>query len=128
MAVDDFAARQKPYLEMPLRLMREGLVCRAWWRNPTIAGVAGSRRPPSHRPMARCLLTAFLDSAMRGHMEALLTIRDEDIAWYGAGGGMGPGVLLPVRGAVNAARFDPPEGRQSADPEDVDIVGYRVDG
>ena len=86
------------------------------------------RRPPSHRPMARCLLTAFLDSAMRGHMEALLTIRDEDIAWYGAGGGMGPGVLLPVRGAVNAARFDPPEGRQSADPEDVDIVGYRVDG
>ena len=37
MVVDDFAARQKPYLEMPLRLMREGLVCRAWWRNPTIA-------------------------------------------------------------------------------------------
>ncbi len=63
---------------------------------------------PSHpvsRDETERLMSAFLEAAARGDMAALLAILDEDVEWYGDGGGKAPAVLRPVRGAANAARF-----------------------
>jgi len=74
-------------------------------------------RPVSRGETER-LVSAFLEAAARGDMAALLAILDEDIVWYGDGGGKAPAVLQPVRGAAKAARFAVGLARQfSADTQ-----------
>jgi DNA-directed RNA polymerase specialized sigma24 family protein len=82
-------------------------------------------RPVSSGETER-LVSAFLEAAARGDMAALLAILDEDIVWYGDGGGKAPAVLQPVRGAAKAARFALGLARQFG--EDTQVRLEKVNG